>query len=167
MKEIKLSERNGSPNKGKYVAIVDDEDFDYLNQFRWTVEVHKKTCYARRLIRSEYSVKYIAMHTLLLNPNYGEMVDHINHNGLDNRRCNLRICTRGQNGMNKQSHGKIKYLGVSVHNNNGNFNKFRSDICLNRKKYYLGTFNCEIEAAKAYDNKARELFGEFANLNFK
>ncbi len=97
----------------------------------------------------------------------GLVVDHINHNGLDNRKENLRICTVAENCRNsrpsKRKNKLSKYKGVS-------FDKkrkvYRVLIWHNKKQYFLGTFKNETEAAKAYDRKARELFGEFAYLNF-
>jgi hypothetical protein len=90
--------------------------------------------------------------------------DHINHDKLDNRRINLRSCTNQQNHMNKSSNkdSTSKYLGVSWHKN---ANKWQSSIRFNGKQIHLGIFNNEQDAAKAYNLKAIELFGEFSNLN--
>ena len=91
------------------------------------------------------------------------MVDHINRNGLDNTRKNLRICTRSENLMNSKKpelNSTSKYKGV-----NKCGNSWRAEIRLNRKGFYLGKFKTEKEAALAYNKKAIELFGEFARLN--
>lgn len=88
--------------------------------------------------------------------------DHKDHNGLNNQRSNLRIATHGQNMANKSPSGKSKYMGVSW---NKNDKKWRSQIRKNRVTIYLGSYINEIDAAIAYNNKAVEVHGEFANLN--
>jgi len=91
-------------------------------------------------------------------------VDHIDHNGLNNRRSNLRLCTLAQNNRNMVSRtGSSKYKGVCWH---GGTKKWNAKIRLNRKCYHIGLFTDEIAAAKAYDKKAKELHGQFACLNF-
>lgn len=91
--------------------------------------------------------------------------DHINHNGLDNRKNNLRTCTRQQNTHNQKPRkkGTSKYKGVDW---NKRQKKWRARIYYRGKCHYLGYFNNEIDAALTYDKKAKELFGEFACLNF-
>ncbi len=93
----------------------------------------------------------------------GKVVDHIDHDTLDNQRINLRICTRSQNGMNRKKDSGIKFKGVTFHKRAG---KFMAQIYMNGKKYYLGVFETPEEAAMVYDKKARELHGEFALTNF-
>jgi len=167
MKEIKLSQTG--KNRGKYVALVDDEDFEYLNQFKWCVEKHKNTYYARRIIILENNTRMlILMHRVIMKDSNEFGVDHKDHNGLNNQKSNLRMATRSQNGVNRSSHGKVKYLGVSIHVNKGYKRiKYMSCITLNGEYYYLGVFDSAEDAAYAYDMKAKELFGEFANLNFR
>ena len=97
-------------------------------------------------------------------PNDGLEVDHINHNGLDNRRCNLRVCTRQQNQMNKRAmKGSSKFKGVFWHSH---AKKWGACITLQGRNKYIGVFISEIDAARAYDRYAAEHFGEFAYLNF-
>ena len=107
------------------------------------------------------------MHRLITNAPKGLMVDHINHNGLDNRRKNLRLCTVSQNNRNRRPITRpnkgSKYKGVTFDKKR---NLFKAEIQHNKKKYFLGRFKSQIKAAQAYDKKARELFGEFAYLNF-
>lgn len=158
MKLIPLSKTG--KHKGKYFAMVDDEDFEYLNQFNWYCSKGK---YVERW--KSRNCEFASMHRMILNLTVHKMqCDHIDHNGLNNQKSNLRVCTSSQNGMNKSARGVSKYLGVSFRKNN---NKWRAIIGLNRKYKELGMFKTEIEAAKAYDEAAKIYFKEFANLNFK
>ena len=159
MKKIPLTQ-------GKY-ALVDNEDFHRLSGHKW---VYNSRGYAVREVRlkewrvsSESGRLYetLLMHRVILNPPAGMDIDHINHNGLDNRKGNMRICTRSQNLWNKRKARKSKYKGV--HRASG---KFYASIMRDGKVYYLGTYATGKEAALAYDNKALELFGEYANPNF-
>lgn len=161
MKEIQLSKQG--KNRGKYVALVDDEDFEYLNQFRWCVYVGTNTVYALRKIKINNS-KFIGyrMHCDIMGK---EEIDHIDHDGLNNQKYNLRICTHGQNMMNRRPNKNTssKYKGVSWCSKS---NKWLSQIIINKTRYHLRYFDDEVEAAKVYDEKAKELFKEFAYLNF-
>ena len=151
MKEIKLS-------KG-FVAQVDDEDFEYLNQFKWYVYIDRVYRYALR--RDNKSRKRIKMHRVILNAPDNILVDHIDHNGLNNQRNNIRLCTNTQNQWNMKGR-RNGFKGVSIENN-----RFRAAIKYQSKTIHLGNFKTEEDAAKAYDKKATELFGEFAYLNFR
>jgi len=156
----KLITLHGKYGEGKF-AIVDDEDYEYLNSYRWN--------YSKRgyVITSISNIKY-NMHKLILGTDYCKnklVCDHINHNTLDNRRSNLRIVTIQQNNSNSRIHkeNKIGFKGVRI-NNRG-----KHPIAYIRYKkinIYLGSYLSAEDAAIAYDNKARELFGEFACLNF-
>ena len=111
--------------------------------------------------------KLLSIHRILTNAPDGMEVDHINRDSLDNRKQNLRICTKSQNQMNsgKEQLGRSShYKGVSLYKRH---NKWMSRIKKRRKEYFLGYYENEIDAAKAYDTKAKELFGEFARLNFE
>jgi len=105
------------------------------------------------------------MHRYLTNCPKGLVVDHIDGNGLNNTKANLRICTQKQNACNTPGHvGKSsKYKGVKKMKNS---NKFRAAITNNRKYFHLGVFEDETEAARAYDEAARKYHKEFAYLNF-
>lgn len=96
----------------------------------------------------------------------GMVVDHINHNGLDNRKANLRIATFSENRRNsrKAKDTSSKYKGVSWHKNN---KKWHAGININGRRKHLGSFDDEIQAAKAYDEVARKYHGEFSSLNFE
>jgi len=102
------------------------------------------------------------MHRLIMRPRRGYVVDHIDGNGLNNRRCNLRVCTRRQNQANRgPCGGSSQFVGVSRERD-----KWRAEIHYRGKHIYIGIFTDEAEAAKARDRKAYELHGEYAYLNF-
>ena len=155
MKEIELTQNQ--------VALVDDEDFEYLNQFRWHALKSRSTFYAVRKIRL-INRKQIAirMHRQILNTPKGMETDHINHCGLDNRRANIRVCTASENHMNSNSRkgSTSKFKGVHWDKNS---EKWRARIQYNGENKHLGYFPSETEASLAYNKKALELFGEFAN----
>jgi len=154
MKEILLT-------KGK-VALVDDEDFERLAKFKWCADKSKTgQFYARRTIATPKGQRGIFMQWLILNRLKGLFIDHINCVGLDNRKANLRLCTPAQNQYNQfRGRGSSKYKGVSFHNNG-----WQAQIKFKQAIYYLGRFKTEVEAAKAYGQKAIELFGKFARPN--
>lgn len=105
------------------------------------------------------------MHRAILNVPKGYKTDHRNHNGLDNRKQNLRIATNSENQQNQKirKNGTSQYKGVSW---NSKHKLWYAQIKLNNKVKWLGDYKNEIEAAKAYDEAAKELFGEFALTNF-
>ena len=144
-------------------AIVDAEDYDRLCKYKWHVKIDKQTCYASGTFRN----KGIRMHRKILNAPRGLVVDHINYNGLDNRKQNLRLCTFAQNCRNRRP---IRRAGKWSRHKGVSWDKakkrFVAYIRHNGKFIRLGRFKSEIAAAKAYDKKARELFGEYAYLNF-
>ena len=143
------------------LAIVDAEDYDWLSQYKWCAARAKNTFYATRTERK----RGISMHRIIMNAPKGLMCDHIDHNGLNNRKSNLRLCTPAQNVHNKrpQRDSSSKYKGVGWKKRS---RKWEARIRFQGKLYHLGDFTDEIKAALAYDDKAIELFGEFAYLNF-
>jgi hypothetical protein len=92
-------------------------------------------------------------------------IDHINHNGLDNRRQNLRVCSGYQNQYNRIKYPTSQYKGIFARKRKSGI-AYVAVVKFNQKRYYAGTYDTPIEAARAYDRKARELFGEFACVNF-
>ena len=147
-------------------ALIDVEDYELVSQYKWHTKEDDDRLYALHTINlSNGRVTGISMHRLILNAKNGEKVDHINGNGLNNRRCNLRIVTDSQNSMNRRKYknSTSKYKGVSWYKR---YNKWLSCIESNKKNLTLGYFLKEEDAARAYDKKAKELFGEYARLNF-
>ena len=152
-------------------AIVDAEDYDRLNNYKWCLTRTPHTNYAMRRTKGKrvngkrVKRKVIMMHRFIMNAPRHLVVDHINHNGLDNRKANLRLCTRAENNRNRRLllNKSSKYKGVSWDKQR---KLFIACIRCNGKYYNLGRFKSEIKAAKAYDKKAVELFREFAFLNF-
>lgn len=159
MKKIALGGKFG---KGKF-ALVDDEDYEKVIKFKWYLS-HGYVVYQHYLCKDGKRI-YSWLHRLVMDAPKGMDVDHINRNKLDNRKQNLRICTHPQNLFNsKDKGGSSQFKGVAW---NKYHKKWQAYIGKDYKKYRLGYFNVEEDAAKAYDLKAKELFGEFAYLNFK
>ncbi len=160
-REIKLS-------KG-YKAIVDDEDYEELSKYKWCCNIiDGKYPHAERKIKNKNiksCQKAISISRQIMKAPKGMIVDHMNHNTLDNQRCNLRICTNAEN-IRNQIRQKRKtssiYKGVYRSKND---RKWRSKIKFNSKEILLGSFKTEIGAACMYNMAARKYFGEFANLN--
>jgi hypothetical protein len=117
--------------------------------------------YARRYERG----RQISMHRQIMQPPPGKVTDHMNGNGLDNRRSNLRNCLPTENGRNRQRNRRSRtgFKGVGQYKRTG---KYYASIRFKGKTLYLGQYDTPVEAARAYDRKARELFGQFARLNF-
>ncbi len=155
--------------QGKY-AIVDPEDYEELAKYNWFAIRSPRGFYAARSAgtnRRGLSQITVRMHSVILKPPEGKFVDHINHNGLDNRKRNLRICTMQQNTWNKRKkrgNCTSQYKGVTWHKRTG---KWQARIYCNGKAILIGFFDDEKAAARSYDAKAKELFGEFAAPNFK
>lgn len=157
-REIQLS-KQGNKNRGKYVAIVDDSDFDLVNQYRWCAMPTRNTIYAVRFDKK----KCITMHSFLMSEemqNGSQVVDHRDGNGLNNTRMNLRPATYMMNFWNGRLRFGRKFKGVTKRGK-----RFQARIMRAGESISLGTFSTEIEAASAYDVAARRLYGEFARLN--
>lgn len=155
-KEIQLTQ-------GK-VALVDDADYLYLNQFKWHIyKQNRNNFYARTVIYQNKKRIGIVMHRLLLKCE-GKIIDHISGDGLDNRRSNIRCCTKSENPLNRR---------ININNNSGYkgvswfkvVKKWRAQIQYKKIVYHLGTYEKRIDAAKAYNEAAIKFHGEFAKLN--
>jgi len=154
--------------RGQY-AIVDPERYEELAKYKWHVSWSRGGKYAVRPVRSKKGGKYrqtiVRMHRVIIGAREGEIVDHINHNGLDDRIANLRIATPRQNNWNtrkRRCNCSSKYKGVHW---SREMRKWRARIKFNGRTILIGDYDDERAAARAYDVKARELFGEFAWLN--
>lgn len=154
-----------------FSAMVDDEDYKSLCNYRWHVIKGYSTFYAVRTLylgggRKNKKFKHIFMHREILGAtDRNTLVDHKDHNGLNNQRNNIRLCSRSENQKNKNSekHSTSKYLGVDYDSKR---NKWKSRIRVGGKEIFLGRFLDEKDAAKAYDEAARLYHGEFSNPNF-
>ena len=158
VKKIKLSQDK--------ITLVDDEDYEWLSQYNWHLYTRKKseTIYANTNIYINNKRTTKKLHNLLINPSKGFEVDHIDRDGLNNQKENLRIVTRSQNCINRSKFRNTtsKFKGVTWHKDN---KKWLAQIRLNKKKYYLGEFINEIDAAKAYNKAAKKLHNRYAVLN--
>ena len=156
--------------RGQY-AIVDPDDFERLNKYKWQASQSTRsgTFYAARSTWDKVNKKKrtIKMHRLILYPPHPLVVDHINNNGLDNRRANLRVATRSQNSINKPFKKKkgthSKYLGVTWQKS---INRWQAQIRAKGNHRIIGYFDNETEAALEYDQAARKFHKDFAVLNF-
>ena len=157
MKKIELTQ-------GKF-AIVDDADFEWLNQWEWSVKKTAGLFYAVRATHKGGQTHYMHRQIMGLKKGDGKQIDHINRTGIDNRRSNLRLCDYSTNRQNsiKRRGSTSKYKGVHWYKP---IKKWKSTITINKKLVFLGHYKTEEDAARVYDKKARELFGEFARLNF-
>jgi hypothetical protein len=143
---------------GKQFAMVDDADFDWLNQWKWrAVSRSGQPTYAMR----QTGRKFIRMHVLVFGDNNP---DHIDRNGLNNRRGNLRPATKSQNGANSKlkKNNTSGFKGVYWYKA---FQKWTGSIMCNGKRHFTGYFSDAREAARTYDSLSRKLFGKFATTN--
>lgn len=140
--------------KNGHYALVDEDLYEELSRYNWCL---LKVGYA-------YNRGLGYMHRYICKTSKGMDTDHIDHNKLNNTRSNMRVCSHKNNMKNISSKNKSKYKGANWHKQNS---IWRATICINSKNIHLGCFDTEIEAAKAYDEAAKKLFGEFAYLNFK
>lgn len=165
MREIVLTtKRKDSPNYMKYVAIVDDEDYDNVSQYNWSVRFISVNKYPHTTIKG----KNVLMHQLIMKSLKYQIVDHKDGDGLNNQRSNLRFCTTTENNRNRKPRGSSKYVGVSITTRKYDCDKFYwlAQIAINGVRKNLGRFKIEEDAARAYDDAAKIYYGEFAKINF-
>ncbi len=169
MKLIELTGRDKVKRKNVPIGVyvkVDDEDYDWLLEYKWNLENRNGNRYAITTTPNENGKqKTLKMHRMLLQITDSKVfVDHKNHDGLDNQRDNLRLCNMSQNCMNKAKH-KNKYKGVYKHTRKTNGNTVWVATCTVNGKPKVKWRNTEVEAAIAYNEMAIKMHGEFANLN--
>jgi len=142
-------------------AIVDDDDYKTLSQYKWYAlhDIQAEHWTAVRMNKDKPKRRTIYMHRQIINTPLGMETDHINHNGLDNRKCNLRVCTRAENMQNRRPERNCTSVFKGVTWQKG---KWKAQIICNKKHYYLGCFENELDAAHAYIEKAKQLHGAFA-----
>lgn len=151
------------------LAIVDADDFERLDRFKWfLLRSTDRHLYAVRSATTEERTsgakRVVLMHREIAGAADDEVVDHIDHDGLNNRKSNLRTCRRWQNMCNRlRDVRRSGYRGVTRRSNSPNF---FARIYVNNQLIHLGNFSTPDEAAMAYDAAAREYHGEFARLNF-
>jgi hypothetical protein len=152
--------------QGKY-AIVDADDYDRLSKYKWQLHSNGRTHYAFRYSSTSGGKKRqrLWMHNQIIDIPEGSVCDHINHNGLNNRKPNLRSATSSQNSCNRRNSRQTtsRYRGVSRAETS---NKWVAQINANGRRIHLGVFDDEVDAAKVYDAAAKKYHGEFAVLNF-
>lgn len=156
MKEIKLTQGQ--------VALVDDEDYEWLSQYTWSAhwDDKLKKYYASTHVKTEDG-KFPTrkMHRLIMGNPKGKVVDHGDHDALNNQRYNLRVCTYSDNACNRkvQSNNTSGHAGVHFHTNTG---KYQASITLRGKRFYLGLFSSYEEALSCRIAAESEMFGEFS-----
>ena len=162
------------------VALVDDDDYDWLMQWKWMANLSKGDFYAIRAVTlGHYKVqtliglprqKILRMHRIIMNAPEGFEVDHKDRNTLNNQRKNLKICTHGENQLNQRNWGRSKFRGVNLapSKHNGKIHpRLTAQINIIGKIIHLGCFKTEEDAARKYDEAAKNIHGDLANLNFK
>jgi hypothetical protein len=154
-------------SKYKFTS-VSPEDYDRLCKFRWCLMNNSTVSYAYRNVRVGKSKKYkrVYMHNEVLHVPENMFVDHDNHNGLNNRRSNLRQATETQNMYNRRklkTNATSRFKGVFWQKD---VKFWRADITINGKTIFLGLFTSQVQAARAYDAAAKKYQGQFAVLNF-
>ncbi len=145
------------------VAIVDDEDYERLMEYKWCYSSTIGYAVSRTYVGGKKKV--LLMHRFILNAPPDKVTDHINHNKLDNRKSNLRICSSSENNRNmpiNRANNKSGYRGVYWSKSR---KKWIANIRFNNKPIYLGIFDNKHDAARMYNFWAVDLFGEYANLN--
>lgn len=147
--------------KGK-ICLVDDDVFEEVSKHKWYFHVTSKAGRGYAARREKLTKKFIYMHRIITNAQRGLDVDHINNDTLDNRRSNLRVCTRKENlrnSLKNKDYKYSKYRGVTK------IGKKYWAVFMGGVKRYVGIYNSEVEAALAYNKEATKRYGEYAKLN--
>lgn len=153
MKKIPL---RGEKGKGLY-ALVDADDFNMVSNYKWSLRAGYVAAYIPG------SGKHMSLHRMIMNPPRDMVMDHINFDKLDNRKCNLRVCTRSNNSIHRKPYGSKRFKGIHFDKTR---KKWNVSLRCRNSFVWIGRFNDPMSAARAYDEKAKQLHGEFAYLNF-
>lgn len=142
--------------------LVDEVDYELVSAFSWSCFPSRNTFYGAC---TQIPIRGMLAHRFIMKPPVGLVVDHINRNGLDNRRSNLRVVTVTENNWNvpPRAGRRSEFRGVVFEKRQGNY---YAKISVDGKKVHLGTFPTEEEAARAFDFAAKQYRGQFAQLNF-
>ena len=155
-----------------YTVLVDEEDVERIQEHTWWVDNsllrrHNRYYFRTKIKHGPRNYETIKLHRFIMGCKYmdGTVIDHINNNTLDNRKCNMRFCTQKENARNKrrETRNTSGYKGAKVNKTTG---KYTATIKYEQKNYSLGSYADLTDAATAYDDVARLLFGEFALVNF-
>lgn len=149
-----------SKKHGVFRLLFDYDDYSTISPIDWIPKIDHKNgnVYAVAHLGKR---KYISIHCYLMGKTESKLIDHINGNGLDNRRCNLRFVTPSQNQMNRRCHLKT-YKGISM----DEFGRYRVRVAKEGKMFHGGKrYNTIKEAITRYNEMAKEIHGEFAWLN--
>jgi len=152
-----------------YETIVDNIDYDFLSQWKWSTRIggwNKNRVFAARTRQLNKKQRVICMSRLIMSAPEDKQVDHINGNPLDNRRKNLRLVTASQNAMNSRpwKNKESRYKGVY---RNTRKTRWYSQITVNGKRHWLGSFEKEEAAARAYKEASEKYHGEYGYTNYK
>lgn len=151
-----------------YSTLIDDEDYERVSPFLWSANVMRNGVYVQRSIRENKRRVTVFLHRFILNAPRGVMVDHADGNPLNNTRANIRLCSASQNSANARFvRNETGFRGVQFMNRpNYQSRPYSARLKWQKKYLFLGYFDTAVKAAEAYDAKAKEVFGEFARLNF-
>jgi hypothetical protein len=152
------------------VCVIDDQDYEIIRKWKWYAQGNGGNFYARTnvttYVNGERKQLGLQMHKLIMSPPPSYVVDHIDGDGLNNTRKNLRLVLAIDNRKNSTKRkGKSPYKGVTK-SSRGVSKPWTASIRINKKLHYLGRYACQIDAARAYDKAAQAAFGEFARCNF-
>lgn len=150
-----------SKRHGDRIIQIDADDFERVNEHTW--HLHKMKSKKAEYAMANYGVGLL--HRFIMKAHDRQQIDHINGNGLDCRKDNLRLCSNSQNQMNKKCYKKAGLKGVSYDISVVRTKRYKASITINKKKFHLGYYSTEIEGAMAYNIAAVKLHGEFANIN--